>query len=302
MVLFCGQGDPHGHSHDHGNGGGHSHHDHGDTEPDQEHVHEKETGKKENESKRSPKAKHAHDEDHDQNHGEHDHDDKDHDHDHDHDHGEDNHPLEVDDDANQKNPANKPKARGSSTMYSVFLHVIGDAMGSIAVIVATLIIWLTNWSWKYYVDPIASLFVAAILAYGSFGLVRRMVYVVMQASPSSIDVDSIRASLKNIQGVIDVHDLHFWSLDESRIVASVHIVCTNMSAFKKISKRVRKVLHANGVHASSVQPEFTSRETGGTPLISDCRAACVSDDCLDLHCCSSEVKKRSAKVDAHADV
>ena len=63
-----------------------------------------------------------------------------------------------------------------------------------------------------------------------------------------------------------------------------------------------QVLHSNGVHASSVQPEFTSPESERKPLLSDCRAACVSEDCLELHCCSSDLKKRQPNVDSHAEV
>jgi Co/Zn/Cd efflux system component len=98
--------------------GGHAHshgHSHGDEEG--------------SDSSHEENSHHDHDEEHDHDH-KHEHEDHEHDH-HGHDH-----------------------KKGGSTMYSVFLHVLGDALGSIAVIVSTCLIWLTDWSWRHYIDPI----------------------------------------------------------------------------------------------------------------------------------------------------
>lgn len=190
-------------------------------------------------------------------------------------------------------------------MYSVFLHVLGDALGSIAVIISTCIIWLTDWSWRYYIDPAVSLLVAAILAFGSFKLAKRMIFVVMQSTPPSISSEKIEKKVRKIRGVIDVHDVHLWSLDETRTIASVHVVCKKITSFKRISSQIRDLLHSMGVHSTTVQPEFEqSNDEDTVPLLpGSCRATCASPECSELRCCTTDpVQRRGAKKHTSDDV
>jgi solute carrier family 30 (zinc transporter), member 1 len=148
---------------------------------------------------------------------------------------------------------------------------------------------------------IFSLIVVAILVYGSFGLAKRMVLVVMQSTPPSLNAEKIEKKVRKIKGVLDVHDIHLWSLDESRTIASVHVVCKKMSSFKRISVEIRSLLHRLGVHSTTVQPEFEKQDDEDTvPLIpGSCRATCASPECSDLRCCTTDpVQRRVTKRDA----
>jgi zinc transporter 1 len=84
-------------------------------------------------------------------------------------------------------------------MHGVFLHVMGDTLGSAVVIVSTLIIWLTDFSWKYYVDPIASLIITIIILFTSIPLVKKTCTILLQSAPSNIPLNIIREKLLQVQ-------------------------------------------------------------------------------------------------------
>lgn len=207
--------------------------------------------------------------------------------------------------------ASAPKRKSNLAMYSVFLHVLGDALGSIAVIASALFIWLTDFSWRFYVDPVISILLSVILIVGSSNLVRKTVLVLMQSTPLSVDTPKIAESISKIKGVLDIHDLHVWQLDETRTVASVHVVCRARSKWKRIAGEIQTIFHAVDVHAVTIQPEFEDlaiedeRSMSFTSLegedLSDkvvikssgvvetnvvrCRNACLSGECSEQRCC-----------------
>jgi len=129
---------------------------------------------------------------------------------------------------------------------------------------------------------VLSLAVSGILIWGSSGLVKRTVLVLMQSTPLSVDLESLNQQLLSLDGVIGLHRLHIWQLDEQRIVASVHVVCQHPSNFTEIAKQIRGILHTAGVHDATVQPEWVEAEETpkeGAEITEDCRLRCVSPEC-----------------------
>ncbi|KAG8966366.1 hypothetical protein FRC05_002688 [Tulasnella sp. 425] len=115
-------------------------------------------------------------------------------------------------------------AHGSMNMHAVLLHVIGDALGNVGVIATGLIIWLTEWKWKYYCDPTISLIITCIIFSSALPLVKSASFILLQGVPSSVSLVDVRSAILSIPGVISVHELHIWQLSESKIVASVHVL------------------------------------------------------------------------------
>jgi len=109
-----------------------------------------------------------------------------------------------------------------------------------------------------------------------------MVTIVMQSAPQSIDPSSLYQNILSIKGVIGVHDIHVWQLDEQRIIATVHVVCRNRAKFKSISNQIQKLMHNHGVHATTIQPEY---EAEGIEDDGNCRSACISPECAEYRCC-----------------
>lgn len=102
-----------------------------------------------------------------------------------------------------------------------FMHMAGDALISAAVAVSGLVIIGTNWTW---LDPLMSLFVVAVIVYGTWGLLRDSVRLALNAVPPGVDLTRIRDYLAAQPGVTDVHDLHVWALSTTGNALSAHLV------------------------------------------------------------------------------
>lgn len=154
---------------------------------------------------------------------------------------------------------NKKKSTKSLNMHGVFLHVLGDALGNVGVISAALFIWKTDYSWRFYSDPIVSLVITVIIFSSALPLSRRASRILLQATPSTISADEIQREILAVPGVIAVHDFHIWNLTESIFIASIHvkIECTP-DQYINSAKLIRNIFHEYGIHSATVQPEFTS--------------------------------------------
>ncbi len=112
-------------------------------------------------------------------------------------------------------------AQASLNLRGAYLEVLGDLLGSVAVLVAGLIILASGWT---LADPIASVFIALLILPRTWSLLREAVDVLLQATPKGINLDEVRAHLLRAGGVVDAHDLHAWTLTSGMHVVSGHIV------------------------------------------------------------------------------
>lgn len=120
-------------------------------------------------------------------------------------------------------------------MHAAYLHVLGDLLGSVGVLLSGAIIWLTGWN---LADPILSMLFAISIIYGSVKVVWKAVCVLMEATPPGIDAEAIRSTLKDLPGVEEVHDLHIWSLSSNHHALSVHLVAKDPSATLNNTHRI----------------------------------------------------------------
>lgn len=106
-------------------------------------------------------------------------------------------------------------------MRSAYLHVIGDMLGSIGAIAAGLIMLAFNW---YYADPIISVLVALLILRSAWGVLKQSLHILMEGAPARLDQQQVKASLLRLPHVIDVHDLHIWTITSQMESLSCHIV------------------------------------------------------------------------------
>ncbi|KAK9765971.1 Zinc resistance conferring protein [Basidiobolus ranarum] len=173
-------------------------------------------------------------------------------------------------------------------MHGVFLHVLGDALGSIAVIISSLIIWLTTFPQRFLFDPIISLLITGFILYFTIPLVRSSAYILLQGVPRSIPVDELRNRILKISNVISLHELHIWQLSDNKTIASVHIHVTNVSEYMVVATEVRRLLHSYGIHSATIQPEFSSERTENIPRDDTSETLCLlgcSSECDEKKCC-----------------
>jgi len=106
------------------------------------------------------------------------------------------------------------------------LHVTGDVAASVGVVIAGLVILLTGW---LYIDPLLSLAIAALIAYGAWGIVRETVNLLMEGTPHDVDLAAITREITDTQLVTGLHDLHVWALSSDETALSCHIVIDDTS-------------------------------------------------------------------------
>jgi zinc transporter 1 len=153
-------------------------------------------------------------------------------------------------------------SHGDLNMRGVFLHVMGDALGNIGVISSALIIWLTDYSWRFYSDPLISLIITAIILCSAIPLCKAASRILLQAVPAGLSVDEIREDITELDGVISCHHLHVWQLSDSKIVASLHVQVdfdfkgSGSAQYMELAREIRQCLHEYGIHSSTIQPEF----------------------------------------------
>lgn len=202
---------------------------------------------------------HSHSHDHSHSHG--------HDHGHSHGHGHD----------------------GALNMHGVYLHVLGDALASLAVIFTALVIWLSESPYRFYFDPIVSIVITFLIIRFTLPLVKSASIILLQGVPSSVPLDEVRSEVLNIEGVVGIHELHVWQLSDTKAVGSVHVVIDSPhhDRFVHIATRIKKILHKYNVHSVTIQPELTSDEetiSPDSPEQPACRLSCQAD-CITSQCC-----------------
>ena len=111
--------------------------------------------------------------------------------------------------------------RESLNVRGAYLEVLGDLLGSVAVIAAAVVIITTGW---VQADAVASLLIAVLIVPRAWGLLRDVVDVLLEASPKGVSVQSIREHILSAAGVVDVHDIHAWTITSGVPVFSAHVV------------------------------------------------------------------------------
>ncbi|XP_078413151.1 zinc transporter 1a [Cetorhinus maximus] len=227
---------------------------------------------------------------------------------------------DVDDSASQLN------------MRGVFLHVLGDALGSVIVVVNALIFYFvwnpcpengpcinmclhdhcvdrehlngtqSNMSensenipeagpcWVLFLDPTLCCIMVCILLYTTYPLLKESALILLQTVPKQIDMHLINEKLRNLEGVLAVHELHVWQLAGSRIIATAHIKCRDPTAYMDVAKRIKDFFHDEGIHATTIQPEFAS--VNSESRISLCELPCKTQ-CALKQCCGNGEKSSS---------
>lgn len=192
-----------------------------------------------------------------------------------------------------------PKVASSSqlNMRGVFLHVLGDALGSVIVIISALIIWLLEGEWRFYVDPAMSIMMVIIILGTTFPLLKESGFILLQTVPSHIKLEDIQRKIEEVEGVLAVHEFHVWQLAGSRIIASAHITCKNLHDYFTISETVKEIFHNEGIHSTSIQPEFVQDPLEeGEENKPNCILECGPDKVCYTDTCCGKKRTDSKKI------
>lgn len=113
-------------------------------------------------------------------------------------------------------------------------------MASAGVIVGGIIILLTGWD---IVDPILSVLIAFLIAFGAWKIVKQTVGILMEGTPKGISLEKVMEVIRSVKGVLNVHDLHVWSITSGKNALSCHVVLNNQINFQDSQGILREVEH-----------------------------------------------------------
>lgn len=137
-------------------------------------------------------------------------------------------------------------ANESLNLRGAYLEVMGDALGSVAVLVSAAIIAFTGWS---EADAIASLVIAALIVPRALSLLGDVADVLLEATPKDVDLDELRSHILGVDGVVDVHDVHVWTITSGMPVMSAHVVVDDsveaMGQAHAVLDRLKSCLHSH---------------------------------------------------------
>ena len=143
---------------------------------------------------------------------------------------------------------------------SALLHVIGDALASVAVIIGAIIIQFTG---IYFVDPLLSVLIALIIVGGAWSIVLETINILLEGTPSGINLDKLVQDIRDTTGVMDAHDIHVWSLSSGIHAMSGHVVIEDqaLSESATILRELSGMLAEKyGIDHATIQ--FEHRECG----------------------------------------
>ena len=134
------------------------------------------------------------------------------------------------------------------------LHVMGDLLGSVAAITAAVVIMLTGW---FPIDPLLSLFVAALIARSAWVLLGRSGHILLEGAPEDFDPERVRSQvISGVTGVVDVHHIHVWNLNSDEVLLTMHIVVAEGAGSPEVVSDVKAVLARDfGIEHSTIEPE-----------------------------------------------
>lgn len=143
--------------------------------------------------------------------------------------------------------------RGDLNIRGAFLHMAADAGVSAGVVVAGVLMTLTSWLW---LDPVVSLLIVVVIAFGTWGLLRDSVNLAMDAVPEGIDPHAVEQYLCALPGVTEVHDLHIWGMSTTEVCLTAHLVRPEISDEDVLLLGAYKDLHDKfGIEHPTIQIE-----------------------------------------------
>lgn len=134
------------------------------------------------------------------------------------------------------------------------VHMIGDAVGAVAIVLGAIAIRYTGLT---YIDPLLSILLGLFIVYTAWDITRESVNILLEGLPRGIELQQVTQAMSSVEGVLDVHDLHIWSLGSSTHALSSHVLIEDMppSASEAILKRINDALKGFHIYHTTIQFE-----------------------------------------------
>jgi cobalt-zinc-cadmium efflux system protein len=140
----------------------------------------------------------------------------------------------------------------SVNLRGAYVHMLGDLLGAIGIIAGALIIRFTGWATA---DPVLSAIIALLIVWTAVDIVRESLNILLEGKPRGVELGAVASSIQEVEGVLDVHDLHIWSLGSDSHALSSHVLIEDMPPSRSINHILADRFH---VHHTTIQFEHVS--------------------------------------------
>jgi cobalt-zinc-cadmium efflux system protein len=152
---------------------------------------------------------------------------------------------------------------------AAWVHMLGDALGSVAIIIGAVMIRYTGW---LRIDPALSILIGGLIIWTARDIIKESLNILLEGLPAGMHYNEVISAMRSVEGVMDVHDLHIWTLGSNAHALSCHVLIEDQppSSSEFILARINRLLHDRfHIHHTTVQFEHTNCGVGGCSLAAD---------------------------------
>ncbi|XP_053462367.1 zinc transporter 10 isoform X3 [Nycticebus coucang] len=187
----------------------------------------------------------------------------------------------------------KEKKSEALNIRGVLLHVMGDALGSVVVVITAIIFYVLPLenkepcNWQCYIDPSLTIAMVIIILSSAFPLIKETAAILLQMVPKGVNMEELMSKLSAVPGISSVHEVHIWELISGKIIATLHIKYQKDRGYQDASMKIRKIFHEAGIHNVTLQFENVDLEEPleQKDLFLLCNSPCISKSCAKQLCC-----------------
>ncbi|XP_045391978.1 zinc transporter 10 isoform X1 [Lemur catta] len=187
----------------------------------------------------------------------------------------------------------KEKKSEALNIRGVLLHVMGDALGSVVVVITAIIFYVLplgatdSCNWQCYIDPSLTIVMVIIILSSAFPLIKETAAILLQMVPKGVNMEELMSKLSAVPGISSVHEVHVWELISGKIIATLHIKCQKDRGYQDASIKIREIFHNAGIHNVTIQFENVDVEEPleQKDLFLLCSSPCISKSCAKQLCC-----------------
>ncbi|XP_031992989.1 calcium/manganese antiporter SLC30A10 isoform X1 [Hylobates moloch] len=187
----------------------------------------------------------------------------------------------------------KEKKSEALNIRGVLLHVMGDALGSVVVVITAVIFYVLPLksedpcNWQCYIDPSLTVLMVIIILSSAFPLIKETAAILLQMVPKGVNMEELMSKLSAVPGISSVHEVHIWELVSGKIIATLHIKYPKDRGYQDASTKIREIFHGAGIHNVTIQ--FENVDLKEPPEQKDllllCNSPCISKGCAKQLCC-----------------
>uniref|UniRef100_A0A8I3PWM1 Solute carrier family 30 member 10 n=2 Tax=Canis lupus familiaris TaxID=9615 RepID=A0A8I3PWM1_CANLF len=187
----------------------------------------------------------------------------------------------------------KEKKSEALNIRGVLLHVMGDALGSVVVVITAIIFYVRPLqpedpcNWQCYIDPSLTIIMVIIILSSAFPLIKETAAILLQMVPKGVNMEELMSKLSAVPGISSVHEVHIWELISGKIIATLHIKYQKDRDYQDASRKIREIFHSVGIHNVTIQFEQVDLKdpVEQKDLLLLCSSPCISKGCEKQLCC-----------------